>query len=1306
MKNIHRAPALLLALLCLLSLLAPAALAAGEAGTVSLRTAEDLETLARNCSLDTWSQGKTVVLEQDIDLTGRAFTPIPTFGGTFLGQGHTISGVSLTGSGSTQGFFRYLQPGALVQDLNVAGALAPSGQRNTLGGLAGSNRGTLTGCSFSGTVQGGNQVGGVAGCNETEGQIINCSFSGSVTGEHAVGGIVGENRGSAVQCENSGCVNTTQTDPEVSRDSLNLEQLNAAENLPACTDIGGIAGLSTGILQSCRNRGDVGYAHVGYNVGGVAGRQSGYLDGCSNSGTIRGRKDVGGIAGQLEPEVVVRYDQGTLGRLVDQLDVLRGLMDQTSEHLRGSSDAVSAQLHTLSQQARTTQALAGELAGAAQDWADGTIGSVNDLTARIAWALDQTAPILDETADTLALLETLSQQLQEGIQALKETARLGEEAAGSLRDALSQVQTAGQKSREALERLSSALEHLKASLGKPQDSQAALQEAQTALQSLSQHTRQLASALGETGRILREGGQALQGTQEWEDLLSSLDALSAAGGQTADALLQVGSTLGPLVREGASAENLSALGTAAGQLAQAGGSLAAAGLEASAALVQLSLGDQEGALDRLYAGSAALALADVHMASARAALQSSLDAVLSAPAGGNLSDALDQLEAQLDRGEAALEEVQAAWEALKASPEGQQLQAELEAALPALRSALDQTRGDLQALRQAASKLLLPSLSQAELEAARDQVKAAGSSLSAAGDALDQAMDRGLDALGQLKKLFRQAGRDTALEEAGDTLEDFSRGLSGATRELYQVVRELAGQPVITLEPVSGALREKGDALDDALSGLLDQGEALGDILTQSADLLLDDWNAINDQLGVITGLLREELQEPRETALEDRFQDQSDQADLSQTSGRISGCRNTGAVEGDVNVAGVAGSMALEYDFDPEDDLVREGDRSLDFQYQTKAVVFSCVNQGTVTGKKDYAGGVVGRMDLGMVSGCGGYGPVESTGGSYVGGIAGASWGTIRDCWSKCSLAGGDYVGGVAGLGATVTGCHTLVTLDRGEACVGAIAGDTDPEGTVTGNTFTSDTLAALDGISYEGKAQPVSFDVLCATPGAPAEFTQLELTFTADGRTVAVLPFQYGGGVDTLPAIPPKAGYSAAWPELDYTHLTASQTVEAVYTPYASALTDGGQLPQILVDGSFGSRAQVSHTAREVSWTAQDGTVYTGTAYTVAVDDPDFPGAAYTVHFRLPDRGQRYLLWVQEGGTWNRRDFALDGQYLLLPVASGPVTFCLTPAPSSHWLWLIPLGVFLLALSVFLLRRRRKKRAAPPPEETAAPR
>lgn len=103
---------------------------------------------------------------------------------------------------------------------------------------------------------------------------------------------------------------------------------------------------------------------------------------------------------------------------------------------------------------------------------------------------------------------------------------------------------------------------------------------------------------------------------------------------------------------------------------------------------------------------------------------------------------------------------------------------------------------------------------------------------------------------------------------------------------------------------------------------------------------------------------------------------------------------------------------MAIEYDFDPEDDLIEEGDRSLDFRYQTKAVVRACMNRGGVTGKRDYAGGVVGLMDLGRVSACENYGDIASTDGGYVGGIAGASWGTIRDSWVKCHLSGGDYIG------------------------------------------------------------------------------------------------------------------------------------------------------------------------------------------------------------------------------------------------------------------------------------------------------
>ena len=70
-----------------------------------------------------------------------------------------------------------------------------------------------------------------------------------------------------------------------------------------------------------------------------------------------------------------------------------------------------------------------------------------------------------------------------------------------------------------------------------------------------------------------------------------------------------------------------------------------------------------------------------------------------------------------------------------------------------------------------------------------------------------------------------------------------------------------------------------------------------------------------------------------------------------------------------------------------------------------------------------------------------------------------------------------------------------------------------------------------------------------------------------------------------------------------VSYTHIDVykrqSQTLEAEYTPYTSALTDGGELPEILVDGSFSSRAQVSHTTEEVAWT-DGGAESAGTAYT----------------------------------------------------------------------------------------------------------
>ena len=88
--------------LCLLAgLLAPAVRAEETAPeTIQIATAEQLEALARDCRLDSWSVGRTVVVTEDIDLTGSDFAGIPTFGGALEGQGHTIRGLNLTEEGS------------------------------------------------------------------------------------------------------------------------------------------------------------------------------------------------------------------------------------------------------------------------------------------------------------------------------------------------------------------------------------------------------------------------------------------------------------------------------------------------------------------------------------------------------------------------------------------------------------------------------------------------------------------------------------------------------------------------------------------------------------------------------------------------------------------------------------------------------------------------------------------------------------------------------------------------------------------------------------------------------------------------------------------------------------------------------------------------------------------------------------------------------------------------------------------------------------------------------------------------------
>lgn len=322
-----------------------------EIRKLSVSTAEEFLEFAENCRLDSFSRNLEVTLEADIDLSGISFAGIPTFSGTLKGKGHSITGVSMDRDGSYQGLFRYLTQEALVQDLIVEGQFNPGGSKNAVGAIAGNNAGSIVHCEFRGSVSGGDYVGGIVGQNALTGKIENCMVEGEIQGNHFVGGISGENAGVIRNCINYATINTTPQQNSVEVSDITMDTLMNSESANTTTDIGGISGSSNGVIRNCKNRGDVGYQRIGYNIGGIAGTQAGYISGCINYGKIQGRKEVGGIVGQMEPVTVIEFTEDTLQILQDQLNTMSGLVNSAAANAQNGGSQINNQLAVLQDQA-------------------------------------------------------------------------------------------------------------------------------------------------------------------------------------------------------------------------------------------------------------------------------------------------------------------------------------------------------------------------------------------------------------------------------------------------------------------------------------------------------------------------------------------------------------------------------------------------------------------------------------------------------------------------------------------------------------------------------------------------------------------------------------------------------------------------------------------------------------------------------------------------------------------------------------------------------------------------------------------
>lgn len=499
----------------------PSAIAA--ANTINISSIEDFNKFSENCTLDTWSHGKTVNLTCDIDFSKNNFLPIPTFGGTFNGNGHTISGIKFDNKGSYQGVFRYVQKGGTVSELNVKGTFAPNGSKGYVGAVAGENSGTLEKCMFDGSIKGEDVIGGIAGINTDYGKIISCVVSGNIAGENFTGGIAGRNNGFIKDCTNNASVNTIYEEKKRETGDIDTdigsiienyktkEEENEEDTVLGYSDTGGIVGYTTGIVQGCINNGSVGYSHIGYNVGGIAGKQSGYMLGCQNYGLIQGRKDVGGIVGQAEPYIVLNAFESTIDDIHNEITKLNTMVNDFITDTGDLGDDAETRLKEISHYAQNAQDNSEILVDHGTDFIDDNIDEINAQSAILSNTIDKLTPVFDNLEDGCDDLSDALEKLSDTIKNIDIDAPELENEIDALTDSLSKIASCEQDVKNAVKKAEKASDNLDDAVkfNNSTDVKKALSDIYTAIKDIITAKQNIKTALEKIENILNTKPESL-----------------------------------------------------------------------------------------------------------------------------------------------------------------------------------------------------------------------------------------------------------------------------------------------------------------------------------------------------------------------------------------------------------------------------------------------------------------------------------------------------------------------------------------------------------------------------------------------------------------------------------------------------------------------------------------------------------------------------------------------------------------------------------------------------------------------------
>lgn len=833
---------------------------------IEISRVNELIEFANKCKYDSYSKDKIVKLTADIDVSGSDFKGISYFAGTFDGGSHIISGFNVDYKGSDFGFFRYIAESGFITNLNISGSINVTGSQENIGGIAGVNKGVINESSFSGKVNASTATGAIAGYNHENAKIVSCTSDADILATNQTGGIAGVNDGLISSCTSKSRVNTQELDTTLDIGGVDVGTLNLTQNVIDRNDMGGIAGESTGIISDCVNYGKIGFAHTGYNVGGIAGKQSGKVITCSNEGEIYGRKDVGGIVGQAEPDIESEYLNDRVDDVQSSIDIINSTLNNMSSSMNNASSDVKSYTENI---------------------------------------IDQYKELLDKLQDKLN--------------------------------------------------------------------------------------------------------------------------------------------------------------------------------------------------------------------------------------GNNDND-----------------------------------------------------------------------------------------------------------------------------EKIEDFVDDISKDIENST-----VADDIHG----VADTVDSEIR----TIADSIERISAQIKNIGNTVTETMDVVTSDDDYIED----------------------------ISSADSAQNSdGVIAKSVNRGAVHGDINAGGIAGTMNIEYDVDPEYDLDITETTNVRLRSTVSDVVIYCINYGEVNSKKDCAGGIVGLQELGLVYGSEGYGTVKSETGNYAGGIAGNSASAITDSYSLCNVESEDYTGGICGKGYTMQNCISIpAILGDGEA-KGSLAGIIESDGEVSTNIFVNDIYGGIDDINYSGKADSASYEAVMAMENIPDGFHRVTLVFKADGNVIDTKNIAYNAnlGVSELPSIPDKDGYYAQWPEnIVSKPILQNTVVEAEYHVWiesvAGDIASQNDKPLFIAEGKFYDDNKI--TLSKCDTDNLSGDIEYSYAWKMRGTDVKDKGTK-TCHFYIKNTSGSSEVWYRDNADsgWVKADAKEHGSYMTAEIPY-EADFAVIHKESSNMIYYICGGAAacIIVLAVIIIKKRKKR-------------